>query len=321
MRGPGPRSPRRSGTRGGPTPARAGPGQSAKSPARPISSTAASTGLADPGIPRRAEGHELLDRHRPSGLHCSGRSTAASPGSTASTRDRPSRRPVDQHAVPRGQPDADPRLVGLGPEGHGPVAHRGLGRCEVAAVEPAVAGHAVVGHPAVQPRPDGSVPDQFSETRVQSQAGEARVAHGDQPPLGDARPPSLLVLDPEPAGEDTAPEVEFLHVVGDGDGGEVQPGAVPDPEGERLPVGQVDDALVLHPVAVDVVGEPVEHPRGVRAGVVAAAGAALGRRGARDEPAVAERAERLPAAPPRPGPSRRTAAASRSPPPPALRHP
>ena len=40
--------------------------------------------------------------------------------------------------------------------------------------------------------------------------------------------------------------------------------------------------------------EPVEHARGVRARVVAAAGAAFGRGGAGDEPAVAERAERLP---------------------------
>ena len=122
------------------------------------------------------------------------------------------------------------------------------------AVEPAVTGHAVVGHPAVQPRPDGEFPGPVLRHQRAVEGGQARVAHRDQPPLGDAGPPSLGVLDQEPAGEDPASEVEFLHVVGDGAGGEVQPGAVPDPEGEGLPVRQVDDALVLDPVAVDLVG-------------------------------------------------------------------
>ena len=72
--------------------------------------------------------------------------------------------------------------------------------------------------------------------------------------------------------QNAAPDVQLLDVPVELAGGHVAPRAVVDAEGERLPVGQVDHALVLDRLAPDLGGQSVEHARGVRAGVVHAVG-------------------------------------------------
>jgi hypothetical protein len=60
-----------------------------------------------------------------------------------------------------------------------------------------------------------------------------------------------------------------------------------------LPVGQVDDALVLDVVAVHLVGEAVEDPRRVGPRIVRTAGSLFRCRPTGEEAAVADRAQHL----------------------------
>jgi hypothetical protein len=90
-------------------------------------------------------------------------------------------------------------------------------------------------------------PDQFSATTVVSIAvryGSAMETSWRRDPCAAAR----SACDPETAGEHAPSQVELLHVAGDGVHREVEPVAVLDAEGERLPVGQVDDEPVLEVV-------------------------------------------------------------------------
>ena len=78
-----------------------------------------------------------------------------------------------------------------------------------------------------------------------------------------------------------------------GDRVDVEPVAVVDTEGQREPVGQIDQALVVDLGPRDVIDEPVVHPGHVGARVVHLPGLRLGRGSPGSEVAVSQRAQRL----------------------------
>ena len=119
------------------------------------------------------------------------------------------------------------------------------------------------------------------------------MSHVHEPALG--QPGGAAGHVPEPGYPDQHPasQVEFLPVFQHVDVGHIEPGPALGPEGQRQPVGQVDQALVLDRVPVHGVAEPVVDAPGVAARIVDLIGARLGRCSARGHIAVAQRAQRL----------------------------
>ncbi len=159
--------------------------------------------------------------------------------------------------------------------------------------ETAVSGDIGVPYPPVQAGAhlQAARPVLGDEGRVES--SEVGVRHGHDPTLRDRRPAALPVGDPEVPSEDAPAEVEFLHVVGDRHRVDVAPVPAVDPDCQRLPVGQVDDALVLDVMAVDVGGEPVENAGSVGTRIVHLVGALLRSGATGGEAAVPQRAQCL----------------------------
>src|SRR5690606_27834724 len=124
------------------------------------------------------------------------------------------------------------------------------------------------------------------------QRRQVRVVHRHQPPLDHPGAPPFTVDGVEGPGEHAAPHVQL----GAGRGGRVgagAPAAVAAAEGQREPVGRVDQVLVLHPVAVHGGDRAVVAAGDVGAGVVHPVGPGLRGGAAGGEEAVAQGAQGL----------------------------
>ena len=128
----------------------------------------------------------------------------------------------------------------------------GLDRYQVAAVERPVALHAGVGHRAVRAERTSRDPDQFSGTTVVSRPARCGSA------METKRRWVTLVARPSGSRtrsrrvEHAAAQVELLPVAEHLQLVQVQPPAALGPEGQRQPVGQVDQVLVLDLPAGDL---------------------------------------------------------------------
>ena len=206
-----------------------------------------------------------------------------------------------------GQPRLTAPGCGAGSDGDGDARlHRlayqqaGIGRDfaggddhEVVIGECAVALDAVVAHVPVdhgedfhRARPVLGPDRGFQRARV-------RCVHGGDPALQHPAGPAGRVAETELAGQFGSPQIHRLAVGQYLGGVDVEPVAAVDAELERQPVRQVDHALVLDTDTGHLVGEPVEEPCGVGAGVVVPAGIGLRRAAPRRAVAVADGAERL----------------------------
>ena len=121
-----------------------------------------------------------------------------------------------------------------------------------------------------------------------------RVGHGDEAALGQPGHPAVRVADTEQAREHAAAQVQLLPVAEHLQLVQVQPPAALGPEGQRQPVGRVDQVLVLDLAAGDPADQAVVAAGDIGAGVVDGVGGCLGRGPAGGEVAVAEGAQRLP---------------------------
>ena len=126
------------------------------------------------------------------------------------------------------------------------------------------------------------------------QCRDVGVRHGHQPALGQPDPPRGGVLEQGVAGQDAAVQVQFHAVLQHRGGGLVDPGAVVDAEPQGEPVGDVDQALVLHRAAADLGLQSVEHAADVGPGVVHAVRAGLRPGPPGGEVAVPQGAQGLP---------------------------
>src|ERR1039457_7112492 len=117
--------------------------------------------------------------------------------------------------------------------------------------------------------------------------------HVHEPALGQPGAPACRVPEPGHPEQDAASQVELLPVLQYLDLGQAEPGPALDPEGQRQPVGQVNDALVLDSPAVNGVTEPVVAASTVGARVMDVVGARLGCCPARGQVAIAQRAQRF----------------------------
>ena len=136
-------------------------------------------------------------------------------------------------------------------------------------------------------------PDQSSATIVVSQPAQMLMLHVHEPALGKAGGTVRSIPEPNCPDQHAPPHVEVLPVLKYVDGFELEPRAVVDPEGERQPVGQVDDALVLYSVAVHHIAEPVVTAGRVGARVMDVPGARFGGGTTGGEVAIADGAQRL----------------------------
>ena len=104
------------------------------------------------------------------------------------------------------------------------------------------------------------------------QGGDTRVVHRDQPTLRYRRAPALSVAEAEHSGQHATPDVQLQRVFGELDPVDVEPRPTVDTEGERQPVGEVDQVLVLDFPPRHVRGQPVVHAAGVGTRIVGSVG-------------------------------------------------
>ena len=163
---------------------------SSKSPARSISSRAASPGCTDAAVPGRAEGRELLDGDRLPRLHHQRQVDRGEPARRRAPR-RPGVRPPSASTRWRAASRSGSSTVwSPRPSVRTSPSDRGLDRRQVPAVEAAVPGHAVVGHPSVQTRADGEPPGPVLGDEGALQCGQARGRSSR--PAAAARPSSAV---------------------------------------------------------------------------------------------------------------------------------
>ena len=195
---------------------------------------------------------------------------------------------------PRGLGHPDARLRGLHHEQDRLVvealaAHgRKVRPCQVA-----VAGHARVADRAVQPGADRQPAGPVLGRHRGLQRRDVGPVHRHQPALGDPRGAAGGIAQAGMPLEDALAQVQLLPVLQDLVASQVQPGPAVDPQGGDQPVGQVDQALVHDPLAVDDVREAVVGPGHVGPGVVRTVGGGLRHRPAGGQVAVAQRAQAL----------------------------
>ena len=120
-----------------------------------------------------------------------------------------------------------------------------------------------------------------------------RVAHVNEPALGDPGAATVWIGEHEHASENALAEIEFLPVVVNIGVLEREPRTFTDAKSEVQPVGNVDQVFVGDVPTCNVGDEPIVEPRHVRAGVVHVAGRGLGCGATRREISVAEGAQRL----------------------------
>ncbi len=251
-------------------------------------------GLRDRRVARRVDGDDLLDGERRAFVQ----PDAPVVGDEARrlvhagrVRQGPA---VDHDPGARGLGDERARLPGLHLDVEQPVAQISLfDGHEVVASQTAVAGD-----PGVR---DGAVECRAQLERTRPVLADDRDLHGGQVGLGHVDEPPLRHPGHPPGGvagshdprEHPAAEVQLLCVAEQLEAADVEPGAVADPEGQRQPVGHVDEILVVDRSPRDLGDQAVVAPRHVRAGVVDVVGPGLGRRPPRREIAVAEGAQGL----------------------------
>ncbi len=164
---------------------------------------------------------------------------------------------------------------------------------EVLAVELAVARHARVGHRAIQPGAQAQLPGPVLRGEAELQCGQVGGAHVYQAPALHARHAAPRVAHPEAAQQQPLPEAQLLPVLEHLHPPEVEPVTAGGAEGEREPVGEVDQVLVDDGATGHLARQGVVAPGHVRARVAPGAGHLLLRRAAGGEDAVAQDAQRL----------------------------
>ena len=178
-------------------------GQDVVEPARAVELVAGRLpGFADTGVAGRAEGHELLHGDRPARGHRERQVDRGEPGPAA---DSPATGSTAPSARTRCRAARATRILDW------PVSTASVRTPSHSAARagdrwrpsrPRYRATPSLVDPSVQARADRERPRPVLRDEGALHRGQAGVAHGHQPALGDARPPSLGVLDPEPAGED-----------------------------------------------------------------------------------------------------------------------
>jgi hypothetical protein len=154
--------------------------------------------------------------------------------------------------------------------------------------------------------PDASIDDRAVEGRTHGQAagpvlrryghgktGDVPVPHADEPLFLPAGGPSFGIAKTYRSRKHAVVQIELLPVFEHLHAIKAQPVAVLNPQHQRQPVRQVDQILVLDLAPGDLGHEAIVAAGEIGAGIVHAVGHAVRRGGARDEVAVAERAERF----------------------------
>ena len=164
---------------------------------------------------------------------------------------------------------------------------------EVTRGEAPVAGHAAILNTAID-RGQHLELARPSERRDRGlQGGDTRVVHRDQATLRYRRAPAHTVAKAEHSGQDATPDVQLQRVFGEVDLVDVEPGPTLDPEGERQPVGEIDQVLVLDFPPRHVRGQPVVHAPGVGTWIMGSVGFDLRASTAGGEHTVAQGAQCL----------------------------